>query len=297
MKNKIIKYTLNGVILAAMAAIGITAYQIGTTPTEEKIIQELENGEADSEDVAKLEIGAEDSGDAEKLEDGVESADVENLEDGVAEDEDLDEWDVEDFDSVSEEAGSTDVEAEVQNGSENDELSTSKETSVESDLIDVEVPDEGWESVDVSSKTILEQLSFSESTGMQWPVHGSILLDYDMTQSVYFPTLDQYRLSSAIAVQAEEGEPVTAAASGMVYSITQDARTGTTVTMELGDGYQAIYGQLQDLTVEEGQMVEQGTIIGYVNAPTKYYSVEGSNLYFAMKQNGEAIDPSMYLPE
>lgn len=297
MKNKIIKYTLNGVILAAMAAIGITAYQIGTTPTEEKIIQELENGEADSEDVAKLEIGAEDSGDAEKLEDGVESADVENLEDGVAEDEDLDEWDVEDFDSVSEEAGSTDVEAEVQNGSENDELSTSKETSVESDLIDVEVPDEGWESVDVSSKTILEQLSFSESTGMQWPVHGSILLDYDMTQSVYFPTLDQYRLSSAIAVQAEEGEPVTAAASGMVYSITQDARTGTTVTMELGDGYQAIYGQLQDLTVEEGQMVEQGTIIGYVSAPTKYYSVEGSNLYFAMKQNGEAIDPGMYLPE
>lgn len=297
MKNKIIKYTLNGVILAAMAAIGITAYQIGTTPTEEKIIQELENGEADSEDVAKLEIGAEASGDAEKLENGTESADVENLEADVAEDEDLDEWDVEDFDSASEEAGSTDVEAEVQNGSENDELSTSEETSVESDLIDVEVPDEGWESVDASSKTILEQLSFSESTGMQWPVHGSILLDYDMTQSVYFPTLDQYRLSSAIAVQAAEGEPVTAAASGMVYSITQDARTGTTVTMELGDGYQAIYGQLKDLTVEEGQMVEQGTIIGYVSAPTKYYSVEGSNLYFAMKQNGEAIDPGMYLPE
>lgn len=294
MKNKIIKYTLNGVILAAMAAIGITAYQIGTTPTEEKIIQELENGEADSEDVAKLEIGAEDS---EKLGNDAESADIENLEANVAEDEDLDEWDVEDFDSVSEEAGSTDVEAEVQNGSENDELSTSEETSVESDLIDVEVPDEGWESVDASSKTILEQLSFSESTGMQWPVHGSILLDYDMTQSVYFPTLDQYRLSSAIAVQAEEGEPVTAAASGMVYSITQDARTGTTVTMELGDGYQAIYGQLKDLTVEEGQMVEQGTIIGYVSVPTKYYSVEGSNLYFAMKQNGEAIDPGMYLPE
>lgn len=90
---------------------------------------------------------------------------------------------------------------------------------------------------------------------------------------------------------------MTAAASGMVYSITQDARTGTTVTMELGDGYQAIYGQLKDLTVEEGQMVEQGTIIGYVSVPTKYYSVEGSNLYFAMKQNGEAIDPGMYLPE
>lgn len=282
MKNKIIKYTLNGVILAAMAAIGITAYQIGTTPTEEKIIQELENGTIESENVAKLENDMIGSESAAKLENGTtESEDTAKLEDDVFE-EDLEEWEMPE-DGVE----------SVENGN----LEAVEETSLESDLIDVEVADEGWESVDASSKTILEQLSFSESTGMQWPVYGSILLDYDMAQSIYFPTLDQYRLSPAIAVQAEEGEPVTAAASGLVYSIAQDARTGTTVTMELGNGYQAIYGQLQDLTVEEGQMVEQGTIIGYVSSPTKYYSVEGSNLYFAMKQNGEPVDPGMYLPE
>lgn len=48
-------------------------------------------------------------------------------------------------------------------------------------------------------------LSFSEETQMEWPVNGNILLDYNMDQTVYFPTLDQYKLSPAISVQAAEG--------------------------------------------------------------------------------------------
>jgi murein DD-endopeptidase MepM/ murein hydrolase activator NlpD len=99
-----------------------------------------------------------------------------------------------------------------------------------------------------------------------------------------------------VAVQAAEDEPVVAASNGIVYSIEESAQTGTTVTMELGNGYQAIYGQLKDLMVSEGEVVEEGSVIGYISAPTKYYSLEGSNLYFAMKKDGEPIDPILYLP-
>ena len=74
------------------------------------------------------------------------------------------------------------------------------------------------------------------------------------------------------------------------------AQTGTTVTMEIGSGYQAIYGQLTDLTVQEGDTVKEGEVIGYIGQPTKYYSKEGSNLYFAMKKDGEPVDPIAYLP-
>ena len=109
-------------------------------------------------------------------------------------------------------------------------------------------------------------------------------------------TLDQYKLSPAISVQAVEGAPVLASVPGTVYSIEEDPQTGTTVTMEIGSGYQAVYGQLKNLTVEEGDTVTKGTVIGYVGTPTKYYSKEGSNLYFAMKKNGEPVDPIAYLP-
>ena len=153
------------------------------------------------------------------------------------------------------------------------------------------------ESVSTSaSAEAAPKLSFTEDTLMEWPVDGSILLDYNMDQTVYFPTLDQYKLSPAISVQAVEGTPVLASVPGTVYSIEEDPQTGTTVTMEIGSGYQAVYGQLKDITVEEGDTVTKGTVIGYVGTPTKYYSKEGSNLYFAMKKNGEPVDPIAYLP-
>ena len=119
---------------------------------------------------------------------------------------------------------------------------------------------------------------------MEWPVNGDILLDYNMDQTVYFPTLDQYKLSPGDFSAGCEGAPVLASVPVTVYSIEQNAQTGTTVTMEIGSGYQAVYGQLKDLAVEEGETVEKGTVIGYIAAPTKYYSEEGSNLYFAMKR-------------
>lgn len=49
------------------------------------------------------------------------------------------------------------------------------------------------------------------------------------------------------------------------------------------------------MTVSQGDIVKKGTTIGYVAEPTKYYSAEGANLYFAMKKDGEPIDPITYL--
>ena len=37
--------------------------------------------------------------------------------------------------------------------------------------------------------------------------------------------------------------------------------------------------------------MKQGDTIGYLAEPTKYYSVEGSNLYFALRHGEETIDP------
>ena len=214
-------------------------------------------------------------------------------------------------------AGTSQVEADMENAPEGDltgkdlKENTQEEGNAEAEeeapksaetVTDVqetvsEEQDSAIETEDVSANgTSLPELSFSEDTVMEWPVNGNILLVYNMEQTTYFPTLDQYKLNPGIAVQAVEGAPVTASVSGTVYSVEEDAQTGTTVTMEIGDGYQAIYGQLKDLAVEEGDRVEQGTTIGYIAAPTKYYSKEGSNLYFAMKKDGEPVDPIAYLP-
>jgi septal ring factor EnvC (AmiA/AmiB activator) len=86
-------------------------------------------------------------------------------------------------------------------------------------------------------------------------------------------------------------------ARGTITQIAESEETGCTVTQDLGDGYTAVYGQLKELNFAEGDTVEAGQVLGYVSEPTKYYSVEGSNVYFSLKKDGKAVDPKEYLPE
>ena len=44
-----------------------------------------------------------------------------------------------------------------------------------------------------------------------------------------------------------------------------NAQTGNTVTMDLGNGYEAVYGQLKEVPVQEGNYVEQGELVGYLS--------------------------------
>lgn len=120
-------------------------------------------------------------------------------------------------------------------------------------------------------------------------------MDYNMSGTVYFETLNQYKYNPALIIAGQVGNPVVASAKGIVESIETDEETGMTLTMSLGNDYQIVYGQLKELNVSEGDVVEQGQTIGYISEPTKYYCEEGSNLYFQMKKDGQVVDPMLYL--
>lgn len=138
-------------------------------------------------------------------------------------------------------------------------------------------------------------LHFSEDAKLQWPIVGNVLLNYSMDKTIYFPTLQQYKYNPSIVISATQGTSIACAANGVVKSIYKDPQTGTTVVMSLGDGYELAYGQLQDVMVEEGDFVEAGAFIAKVAAPTKYYTVEGTNVYFKLTKDGEPVNPMNYM--
>lgn len=142
-----------------------------------------------------------------------------------------------------------------------------------------------------TSASIQPALSFDDEDTLAWPVVGNVLINYSMDKTVYFPTLDQYKYNPAIVIAAVEGESITAAASGKVKSVSTDPELGNVVVMELGSGYEITYGQLKDITVSEGGYVSRGDLIGSVAAPTKYYSVEGCNIYLKLTKDGTPVDP------
>lgn len=141
------------------------------------------------------------------------------------------------------------------------------------------------------STTVQPELTFGEEDNLVWPIVGDVLINYSMDHTIYFPTLDQYKYNPAIVIAASQGESIGAAANGRVSSVSYNPATGNTVVMELGNGYELTYGQLENITVSEGSYVNVGDAIGTVAVPTKYYSLEGANVYFKLTKDGEPVNP------
>ena len=134
------------------------------------------------------------------------------------------------------------------------------------------------------------ELHYSTEQGLTRPVSGEILLPYSMDGSIYFATLDQYKYNPATVFAAEEGSDVSACATGRITEVFETAQLGKGVVVDLGDGYVATYGQLADIQVAEGDLVNAGDKLGVVAAPSKYYTLEGTNLYFCLEKDGAPIN-------
>ena len=139
------------------------------------------------------------------------------------------------------------------------------------------------------------QVYFSEESLLTWPASGAVLINYSMDKTVYFSTLEQYKYNPALIIGGQVGEMIGASAPGVVTNVEQSAQTGTTVTLDMGNGYSAVYGQLKEVPLEVGDYVDAGQTVGYLSEPTKYYSVEGPNLYFEVLKDGAPVNPMDFM--
>ena len=141
----------------------------------------------------------------------------------------------------------------------------------------------------------LPNLSFQVDKGLLWPVEGNVIMNYNVDHLVYHATLMQFKVNPAIIIDAEVGTEVKSAADGVIADIYDDPVTGLTVTMNIGDGYSLLYGQLANVNHKIGDRLSEGDVIGVINEPTKFYSVEGSNLYFMVLEDEETVNPMLLL--
>lgn len=188
----------------------------------------------------------------------------------------------------------TTVDTEQQNSSQNDTTRTEEEKKPAETQQEQPKQQEKKKDTAAQSKAAVS-LNFSPDSDLSWPLEGDVILNYSMDQTVYFATLDQYKYNPALIIAGKVNDPVNAAATGKITDISANEETGVTVTMDLGNGYQAIYGQLKEVLYKEGATVEAGNAIGYIAEPTKYYSVEGSNLYFELQKDKEPVNPMEYM--
>ncbi|MEA4932380.1 MAG: M23 family metallopeptidase [Lawsonibacter sp.] len=131
-----------------------------------------------------------------------------------------------------------------------------------------------------------------------WPVKGEILRDFSVETLSPDPTLGDWRTHGALDIAAAMGVEVLAMGAGTVTEVYEDGLMGTTVVIDHGNGLSTTYCNLAGQpTVEPGDTVETGTIIGAVGDTAIAESGLASHLHLEAWLNGELVDPVDYLPK
>lgn len=101
----------------------------------------------------------------------------------------------------------------------------------------------------------------------------------------------RYNNSIGISWALEDGEKfdVFACLTGTVKSIKSDNLYGTVVTIDHGDGLETKYISLSDVTVTEGQKIDQGTKIGLSSINT--YDDLKNHVHFVVMKNNKILNP------
>lgn len=180
-------------------------------------------------------------------------------------------------------------------GNEVDVASHTTEEESTSFVTENPIRSEDANGLSAAANAVIDGLNFGEGSDMMWPVQGNILLEYNMENTVYFSTLNEYKTNPALIIQGTEYSPVISAAKGVVTELSDNEEIGVYIKMSVGNGYEVTYGQLINPLVSEGDTVEAGATIASVNTPTRYYEKEGYNLYFQVTKDGEYVDPMDFL--
>lgn len=132
-----------------------------------------------------------------------------------------------------------------------------------------------------SSASVAEQRP--DPSAWRWPLEGSIVRDYQ-------PGSPGKR---GVGIAAAPGTRVRAAAAGeVVYSGDGLPGYGNLVIIKHNARYLTAYGYNRSLLVDEGATVAAGDAIARVGASDAH----PGELHFEIRQRGEPVDPTDYLP-
>lgn len=88
------------------------------------------------------------------------------------------------------------------------------------------------------------------------------------------------------------GQPIYAAADGVVVSAGPQGGYGNAIDIAHGNGLMTRYGHLSKIAVRPGQKVTRGTRIGGMGSTGRS---TGTHLHFEVRMNGQAVNPRPFL--
>lgn len=122
------------------------------------------------------------------------------------------------------------------------------------------------------------------------PVPGAITSGFG---SRVHPIFGTTRNHYGIDFNGNTGDPISAAAGGVVLTAGWMSGYGNTVVVSHGDGFTTLYAHQSAILVSSGDTVAAGEVIGRVGS-TGWST--GPHLHWEIRIDGVAVDPAPYLP-
>ena len=162
-------------------------------------------------------------------------------------------------------------------------VTTVTEPPAESAAVTTQVPKE---------TEVPETTTADVPSAMVRPLNGEVLNIFSDGELVKSKTLNVWKTHDGVDIAGESGEKVKSMTGGTVKTVCEDQLMGVCVVIDHGNGLEGWYCNLEkDVPVAEGQKVSAGTIIGTVGNTAESEISEDSHLHFAVKKNGDWIDP------
>lgn len=121
---------------------------------------------------------------------------------------------------------------------------------------------------------------------------SSVINPFSGGELVKNETTGSWQTHNGTDIKAESGAEVYAISSGEVTDITTDNLWGVTVTVNHHNGYISKYcGLGSDLSVQKGDTVASGSLIGVVGTSADIESALEPHLHIELTHNGSYIDP------
>ena len=136
--------------------------------------------------------------------------------------------------------------------------------------------------------TSVSSLTTGDLGRLAWPVEGEVLWRFGPEREGR-TTIPR----EGIGIAAPRGTPVHAVDLGTVASVVARA-SGQTVILDHGGGFYSSYQKLRDVTIREGQPVEEGQAIGHVGGDATRPHIE-FQIYEPGAVGPRAVDPVRWL--
>jgi murein DD-endopeptidase MepM/ murein hydrolase activator NlpD len=124
------------------------------------------------------------------------------------------------------------------------------------------------------------------ATHLAWPLTGPITGPYGRR--------GKHGHHAGIDIDGQAGDPIRAAASGVVVEAGPDGTYGRRVVIDHGDGLTTLYAHAEKLLVHPGETVHVGQRIALVG---RSGNARGTHLHFEVRHDGVTVNPNGYLSD